>query len=360
MYRKSSDRNVCRILPAGLLLVLAANSLLADSLTITGTATASNIASIPVGDPWTATVTTNGTCLVCTPANGGLLGLSINIYGDIFSASDVEGYPDFPSFDRTSGNLSLAASAGPDTDIISIGIPSGTFNLSRFENSGVSGTFGVSGGAPCSVSTSNPSNFNGTPINPGAFIWFSSNFTVKGVGLQKVNVFFQNQTIQFTADKAYSLTVPNAVVTFDPSASCASTTFDTSSQTWRTIAPLSGSDEIFISGLAFPVPSGFSKVNGNVNWQGSMSSDTPGVTVQWKWGAAVYNTFTTDYNEIAPKAAHSNTCALNNSDHAGTPEGTLNGMSMQKFVTGGARGGGGSNFTGSWSGTVSVPFVCSQ
>jgi hypothetical protein len=47
-----------------------------------------------------------------------------------------------------------------------------------------------------------------------------------------------------------------------------------------------------------------------------MSSDTPGVDVQWKWGAAVYNTFTTDYNAVAPKAAHSNTCALNNSDKA--------------------------------------------
>jgi hypothetical protein len=89
-----------------------------------------------------------------------------------------------------------------------------------------------------------------------------------------------------------------------------------------------------------------------------MSSDKSGIGVQWKWGAAVYNTFTTNYNVVAPKAAHSNTCALNNSDHAGTPEGSLNGMSIQKYVTGGARGGGGSNFTGSWSGTVSVPFAC--
>jgi hypothetical protein len=349
--------NIGRILSAALLFLAAGSSLTADSLTITGTATSSDLAGINVGDTWTGTLTTNGTCLVCTPANGGLLGLSINMYGDIFSAPDVEGYPAFPSFDRTAGNLSLAASAGPDSDVIVIGAPSGTFNLSRAEVGGAAGTFSVSG-APCSVSTSNSSNFNGTPIKPGSFIWFSSNFTVKGVGSQKVNVFFQNQTIQFTSDQNYSLTVPNAVVTFDPSASCASTTFDTSSQTWRTTVPLSGSDEIFMSGLAFPVPSGFAKVNGNVNWQGSMSSDQPGISVQWKWGAAVYNTFTTDYNVVAPKAAHNNTCALNNSDHAGTPEGTLNGMSIQKFVTGGARGGGGSNFTGSWSGTVSVPLAC--
>ena len=174
------------------------------------------------------------------------------------------------------------------------------------------------------------------------------------------NVFFKNQTIQFTADKPYTLSVPDAVVTFDPAASCSSTTFDTSSQTWRTTVPLKSSDEIFLSGLAFPVPSGFSKVNGNVTWQGSMSADQPGIGIQWKWGAAVYSNFTTDYNAVAPKAAHSNTCALNNSDHAGTPEGTLNGMSLQKLVIGGARGGGGSNFTGSWSGTVSVTPACAQ
>jgi hypothetical protein len=37
-----------------------------------------------------------------------------------------------------------------------------------------------------------------------------------------------------------------------------------------------------------------------------------------------------------------------NADHAGTPE------SFKKSVTGGAMGGGGSNYTGSYSGTGSV------
>jgi hypothetical protein len=113
--------NIGRILSAALLFLAAGSSLTADSLTITGTATSSDLAGINVGDTWTGTLTTNGTCLVCTPANGGLLGLSINMYGDIFSAPDVEGYPAFPSFDRTAGNLSLAASAGPDSDVIVIG-----------------------------------------------------------------------------------------------------------------------------------------------------------------------------------------------------------------------------------------------
>ena len=160
------NRNLFPIFPMGLLFVSAATSLWADSLTITGTVTASSLAGIAVGDQWTGALTTNGSCLTCTPANGGLLGLSVNMYGDIFSATDVEGYPNFPSFDRTSGNLTLAASVGPSTDVIVIGSPNGTFNLSRPEVGGVNGTFGVTGGAPCSVTTSNVSNFNGTPINP--------------------------------------------------------------------------------------------------------------------------------------------------------------------------------------------------
>src|SRR5580700_107275 len=99
MNQRPSYRYVCPILPAGLLFVLAANTLLAaDSLTITGTATSSTLAGINVGDQWTGTLTTDGSCVVCTPGNG-LLSLSIDMYGDIFSASDVEGYPAFPSFD---------------------------------------------------------------------------------------------------------------------------------------------------------------------------------------------------------------------------------------------------------------------
>ena len=179
MHQNHADRNVCRILPVVLLLVLGSNSLLADLLTITGTATFSTVAGIAVGDEWTGTLTTDGTCPVCTPANGGLLGMSLDIYGDIIyvdivnNSSNVEGYPAFPSFDRTSGNLTLAATVGPFTDVIGIGGPppnNGTFSFSRPEQGGVNGAFGVTGGAPCSVSTSNTSNFNGTSINPGTFL----------------------------------------------------------------------------------------------------------------------------------------------------------------------------------------------
>jgi hypothetical protein len=83
---------------------------------------------------------------------------------------------------------------------------------------------------------------------------------------------------------------------------------------------------------------------------------TPGISFQWKWGAAVYALFSTNYNSLDVKPTHQNACSYNNGDHAGTPENAA----FQSTVVGGGTGGVGSNFTGSWSGTVSVTPVCSQ
>ena len=210
---------------------------------------------------------------------------------------------------------------------------------------------------------SNASNFNGTPIKPGNYIWFNANFTASGIPSSGATISFTNSTISLTADQAYTISAPNAQVTFDPNAVCASTTFDSASNTWNTTVPLAGSDEVFLSGVAFPVPAGFSLVDGRVHgavvWQGSFTSNTAGLTVAWKWGAAVYSTFTTDYNALGVKPTHTRSCLYQNSDHAGTPEGVDpgSGQTFKSFVVGGARGGGGSNWTGSWSGTQGVS-VC--
>ncbi len=60
----------------------------------------------------------------------------------------------------------------------------------------------------------------------------------------------------------------------------------------------------------------------------------------------------TDYNAIGVKPTHTNACLYNDSQDAGTPE------NRKQFVTGGAHGGGGSNFTGSRSGTDSPNVQC--
>jgi len=85
-----------------------------------------------------------------------------------------------------------------------------------------------------------------------------------------------------------------------------------------------------------------------VKWSASFTTDTPGVTMNWQWAAAVYTSFDTDSNNLGVKPVDDNHASVyQNSDHAGTPE------NFETFVTGGATGGGGSNFTGSYSGTGS-------
>lgn len=215
---------------------------------------------------------------------------------------------------------------------------------------------------PCSAQSINSSNFNGTAINGGAYIWFNANFTASGIPSSGATVSLANSTISFTrGGTQYQLSVPNAQVVFSPSATCSSTTFNTMTNTWTTTVPVTGDDEIFLTGLAWPVPAGGLGGGINpVNWQGSFDTNgASGVSLQWKWGAAVYSVFTTDYNALAVKPAHQTACGQNNGDHAGTPEGINNSnRPWNGFVVGGARGGGGSNWTGSWSSTQSVSPVC--
>jgi hypothetical protein len=87
-----------------------------------------------------------------------------------------------------------------------------------------------------------------------------------------------------------------------------------------------------------------------VTWSGTISSDTPGVTINWQWAAAVYTSFSSDYTLLGVKPVDDKTASqYQNSDHAGTPE------NFKQFVIGGARGGGGANYTGSYSGTGKCP-----
>jgi hypothetical protein len=73
------------------------------------------------------------------------------------------------------------------------------------------------------------------------------------------------------------------------------------------------------------------------------------VRVNWQWAAAVYSAFGATNDALGVKPTDDNKASLYaNSDHAGTPE------SFKQYVTGGARGGGGTNATGSYSATASV------
>lgn len=205
-------------------------------------------------------------------------------------------------------------------------------------------------------SSSISSNFNGTPIAGGDFIWFNSVLKPRGLGSSPVTVRVQNSSIQFTSNNtAFNLAVPNATITFSPSITTATASFDTSTNTWSISAPSSGlAGNTFLDGLIFQVPAG--GLPGGVKpvtWQSNFSTDTAGVTLQWQWAASVYPAadFSADYNVLGVKPVDDNKASIyQNSDHAGTPEY----FKCQNCLPGGATGGGGSNFTGSYSGTASV------
>jgi hypothetical protein len=197
----------------------------------------------------------------------------------------------------------------------------------------------------CQFSTSINANFNGSAIHAGSHIWFSSVLKPSGLGVTPVTFLFTQQTI---TSASFAVTVPDAMVTFDPTATSATTTFI--GGMWVTRVPSSGlAGNTFLAGVAFDVPTDIPGGLKDVKWSGTIVPDTPGTSLQWKWAAAVYTLFSADYNLLGVKPVDDNKASqFKNSDHAGTPE------SFKVFVIGGATGGGGTNYTGGYSGTVQV------
>jgi len=190
-------------------------------------------------------------------------------------------------------------------------------------------------------------NFNGTSISTNNYIWFSGNFTANGVPNTGATIFFQNASIMINSKNGnFTYSVPNGKITFSPSATCASTTFDGTQ--WVTTVPVGGSDEILVSALGIKAPADLK--GATVTWKGYFTANKPGISINWKAGSAVYtsNMTQTQYNTLGVKPTHTKACAYNDSEHAGTPE------NEEKNLLAGASGGGGSNYTGSWSGTSSV------
>jgi hypothetical protein len=212
-------------------------------------------------------------------------------------------------------------------------------------------------------------NFNGTQIifqnTPGgSYVWFISDGKISGLPANTksvLHIYSQSITIPATGSSPqFVVPVPDSFITFDPGVNTATATFDTVNDVWRMTFPLSHmAGNIFYGGVAFKVPpSGLPGGIKNVDWSGKFASVTPGLTVAWQWSAANYSDFSADYNSIAPKPTDDNHASIyQNSDHAGTPEGTdsISGKLWKSFVVGGASGGGGANYTGSGSSTIQFP-----
>jgi hypothetical protein len=94
------------------------------------------------------------------------------------------------------------------------------------------------------------------------------------------------------------------------------------------------------------VPTDFPTGIENVTFSASFTTDTPGVTLQWQWGAAVYNSsFSTTYanssnNNLLGVNPEDGSADMHGTDAAGTPE------AFKNDVVFGGTGGGLTNYTG--------------
>jgi hypothetical protein len=256
-----------------------------------------------------------------------------------------------------------------------VGTRTATMNITDNDASSSPQMVGLTGLSLSSIK----SDFNRRSIASGKTIWFSSSFKVRGpigkdVSPSLVQISVTNGTITFNnGSQPYTLQVPNALILLDPNATTSTTTWDTANNRWVTRVPSTDRHDhrkifdvdgnSFLTGMGFQVPSG--GLRGDiepVTWSASFTTDTPGISIQWRWGAAVYTSFpastdqtgvtTGDYNQLGIKAiddAHFECSSFHNQDDAGTPE------NFKQYWVRGATGDDRDDFTGDNSRTVGVP-----
>jgi len=195
-------------------------------------------------------------------------------------------------------------------------------------------------------SASITTNFNGTTIAAGNKIWYNAVLKVNGSATYPLTIYFNNQTISCSA---FTVTLPNSELILTSAVTTATTVFN--GTTWVTTAPPNESGNYFISGYCDSLKTAITpSIFGNaVTWSGTFLASNANVSINWQWSSAVYTKFTTDMNSVGVKPSDCNSCsAYLNSDNAVTPE------HFKSYLTSGACGGGGSNYTGGLSGTQTI------
>jgi hypothetical protein len=214
---------------------------------------------------------------------------------------------------------------------------------------------GMVAGPAAPGSTSLVADFNSASIAAGGYLWFNAVVDVDGRGGQATTVEFNRSGIEVSlAGVSFNIDVPDTIISFDAT-DVANSFYDESNATWRVSVPVGYMGNILLGGAAIPLPYGLPGGIKGVKWSGRFSSPTSGLTASWKWAAAAYRLFDDDPNALQIKAIDGSKSNLwANADVAGTPEGRNVTGSFKSFLIAGARGSGGSNYTGSYSGAVKV------
>ncbi|HEV3154494.1 MAG TPA: hypothetical protein VGZ02_11870 [Candidatus Baltobacteraceae bacterium] len=205
----------------------------------------------------------------------------------------------------------------------------------------------IGGGGACSGGPTSTlaANFNGTALPAGSALWLTSVFKLQGADAATITMNNSSVTVA-----GVSYTGPDSTVTLSPATQQATVSYTGS---FFVNSSTSFSGNTFLDAVEVPLPSGLDGGIKNVSWSAQLYSSVPNVKVQWQWAAAAYTQFG-DYSIAGIKPSDDpNVTVYANSDHAGTPE------NFKSFVIGGGTGGGGSNFTGSYSSTLGVlPSLC--
>jgi hypothetical protein len=184
-----------------------------------------------------------------------------------------------------------------------------------------------------------PVSWNGFTAPAGSVVWINAHLDAKNVPNNTITtVDFTGVTLQVNTT-AYSL--PNGQVVFNPAVQTPSTVVNADGS-WTTTVNSNFNNDIFFVGGAIPVDLNMENGgNGNTNSTLSFSTNSSDSTFQfqWQWGAAVYTSW--------PGNAAADIEPVHAQQQAGAP---LN-LAVEADLIQGPRGGGGSNFTGSWSGT---------
>jgi Bacterial Ig-like domain (group 3) len=202
------------------------------------------------------------------------------------------------------------------------------------------------------------SDFRNVAVAGGNTIWFNSIFKVRELDgpRQRINISFYNSSFQFQYKDAggnlvsVNQSLPDAHIAIDPSVSVASASFDSANNVWITTIPWDPDDSSFLTGMPWIVPSGGLPADVEpVTVCGTFASDNAGMDIGWRWAAAAYSSFSTDNSVLGVNPMdndHDN--SAQNHDQAGTPE------NFEQFVIPGARGRGGKNYTGTYSGSKEI------
>jgi hypothetical protein len=328
---------------------------LTGSCDVTGSATLAGFNTVPIS----VNGTTSGAPLSCPPSLMLVCSASTGTVGVPYTSclSATGGLPPY-TFGGVSGVVpGLNGTLNPTTGCFN-GTPAeaGTFSfvldVTDSESPPMTATatcpFNIASALPtaCVIPPSgtaipgSPVSWNGFTAPPGSVVWVNAHISNPGnVPTDTIT------TVDFTGVSlvvnATTYALPNGQIVFNPATSTPTTVVNADGS-WTTTVPATFSNDIFFVGQAIPVDSNLENGGGGntgstLSFQTNSSDNA--LKFQWQWGAAVYTYWPGNANAMIEPV------------HAAQQAGAPLDPTTEAALIQGPRGGGGSNFTGSWSGT---------